>query len=168
MKNNSKLNRKNSSSGFVALFTVLIASTIMLMIVGITGTTYKETLLTRSSTDSNLAFFSADTGIECGLYYDRKYNAFPEVVGIAPLSSVSCQGIDGDIEEDGTLQYSFLLNGEDWCSDVRVNKAFLEDGEYFTKIESFGYNTRCEDRGTNPRSVERALRIKYPNAVFIL
>lgn len=168
IKNKIK-NIKRDSSGFVAIFTVLIATTIMLMIVGITGTTYKETLLTRSSTDSNKAFFAADTGSECALYYDRKINAFPEIVGIAGPTILSCQNITSSIIGTGDLKYSFLLDSTDgWCSDVRVDKAFFEDGAYYTKIESFGYNTSCSERGVSPASVERAIRIKYPNAFFAL
>lgn len=168
-KYKQKKNNHSGSSGFVALFTVLIASTIMLMIVGITSVNYKEALLTRGSTDSSTSFFASDTGIECALYYDRKVSAFPEIDALLPLENLNCQGIEAEINEDDALEYSFLLDSYlGWCADVRIDKAYLEDGVYYTKIESFGYNTRCGERGTSPKSVERALRVRYPNAVFVL
>ncbi len=168
-QNKIRKTEQRYSSGFVALFTVLIASMIMLMIIGMTSISYKETLLTRSSTDSEFAFFASDTGVECALYYDRKVGAFPETLGIEPASSINCRNITASIEETGDLNYRFLLDsGADWCADVRVDKNFFESGTYYTKIESFGYNTNCESRGTSPSVVERALRVKYPNAFFAI
>ncbi len=159
---------KHSSSGFVALFTILIASTLMIMIVGIFSSTYKEFLLTKGATDSDKSFFSADTGIECALFYDRKMGAFPDFAMGVPLSSLTCRDIDSDIDDLGDFKYSFMIDGSNWCSLVRVDKSYEEEGVFYTKIESFGYNVSCEERDSSPVSVERALMVKYPNAFFVL
>lgn len=56
--------------GFAMLFTVLVISIILAIALGIADLTFKQTLLSSLARDSQLAFYQADAGVECGMYYD--------------------------------------------------------------------------------------------------
>jgi len=62
--------RQSPQKGFVILFAVIITSIVLLVSIGISSVIYKETLLSSSSRDGGYAFFAADSGLECPLYWD--------------------------------------------------------------------------------------------------
>jgi hypothetical protein len=64
----------SAKSGFAMLFTVLVISIILAIALGIADLTYKQTILSSLARDSQLAFYQADSGVECGMYYDMKGN----------------------------------------------------------------------------------------------
>src|SRR6185436_17824462 len=89
------LKNVSRSSGFVALFAVLIASMVLLMALGISNIAFKEQVLTAAAKESQYSFFSADTGAECALYCDMK-DTFPDnntgIVqcnGTTPITAIS-------------------------------------------------------------------------------
>lgn len=152
MKNNSK---KIKNKGFALLYSVLIASVLLAIGLAIFNITIKELLLSSLGRDSQFAFYAADTGAECALYWDFKGNAF----ATSSTSSIECAGniIEGmggggyGVPSIFTLDFS----PEPYCSIVSVIKYELPSR---TVIESRGYNT-CDT--SNPRRVERAIRATY-------
>ena len=158
------MKNKNKQSGFIALYTVLLASVILLMVVGITRISYKEIVLSRVAQESDLSFFAADRGVECALYHDRAESAFPVSATASFATSLTCGGVSGTVTKDdpGDTQYRFKLAADSWCADVRIDKGFEDEGGKYKKIESFGYNKSCEEVGISPLVVERALRVTYP------
>lgn len=160
-RNTTSILLHKNEGGFVLLFTVLISVIVVAMALSIFTISYKEIQLTTSAKESNYAFDAADTGIECGLYYDLKKGAF----STTPLAQLAC----GDQSVTNTLTsgvYSFQFNTADkGCADVAVYKNFMIDGLSYTRIVSFGYNVSCEDIDSTDsfRVVERLLEAKYPN-----
>ncbi len=167
MKNNS------SQKGFVVLFTVLIASVILLMGLGIANTASKEMLLSIQSRDAAKAFFAADTGMECALYQDRHLDTFNLLNGNYP--SFSCSG-NGVYSDTSSSPFTFYVNmgssSSAGCAKVIVTKPYIDSNEntFSTRIESFGYNTPFDqnyfDCGqiaspNNPNRIERAYRATY-------
>jgi hypothetical protein len=149
--------RKYSQKGFVLLFTVLIASIILVITLGVSNSAFKETLLAASARDAHYAFFSADTGAECALYLDRITHSFVE----SPPAPAACNGRIVSISRTGlsdSFLYTFQLSLENGarCAKVSVDKKLTNE----TKIESLGYNTACDDTTSNLR-IERALRVSY-------
>ena len=61
---------KNQQSGFVILFAVIISTMIVLITAGIFRIALKETILASTATESQVALYAADTGLECGLYHE--------------------------------------------------------------------------------------------------
>src|SRR5690606_15727798 len=59
-----------NEKGFVALFTVLLTSVILAMAIGIASISLKEIVLSSAASEGSLAFFAADSGIECALYWE--------------------------------------------------------------------------------------------------
>lgn len=156
----------NNQKGFVALFTVLIVSVILAMTIGIASISLKEIVLSSSATEGSKAFYAADSGIECALYYDR--------INLAPGSFFSgnfrCNGnvpgfaigpsSDSESSEMYTFEIPFGANNE-LCADITVKRQVSIPGQFFTTlIESKGSNFPCTD-DTNPKKVERSIRVTY-------
>ncbi len=181
------MKKTHSQKGFT-LFVALIVSSIMLSVgFSIGNIVLKQLLLSSSGKESQMAFFAADSGAECALYWDRKDGAGLSTIdgafststtAEAIQDSVKCgHGLDGEGKIDG-VQYStetvsgntlatttFYVDFSDpnttykACAKVTVVKR-----DPFTIIESRGYNSAliggaCDI--TNPRTVERGLRLNY-------
>lgn len=142
------------SEGFVILFTVLISSIILTIALGITNVAFREVLLAGSAKDAQFAFFSADTGAECALYWDIKHAAF----GQTPTTP-NCRG--GSVTMTASSSpFKFNFDTASGCAVITVDK----NDPTITKIESLGYNMDCNVlliTPENPRIVERAIRVTY-------
>ncbi len=175
------MNGNNTQGGYVLLITVLIASVILVMALGMANTAYREATFGIQAKESHLAFFAADTGLECALAADRvAASAFanPEAILHCAETSISTLGDSGG---DGIERiYDFDISDVDGaveipgggCAHIVVKKSTLIDpvnNLRGTIIESKGYNLPCTEtaqilfNGTqNSRLlVERALRATY-------
>jgi len=152
----------HAKRGFALLYSVLVASLLLAIGLSIFNITIKELVLSSSARDSEFAFFAADTGTDCALYWDYVGGAFSTE---DPAASVNCAGqtapvtteVDG---ENSTHAFSLDLGADNpYCTDVTVEKTSIEGGLFrSTTIVSRGYNT-CD--AENPRRVERAIRVNY-------
>lgn len=158
MKNNFKNQvGENSTKGFVVLFTVLIASVVLAMALGIANIALKQIVLTASSTDANKSFYAADTGIECALYHDIKGTTAFEPGMSMPISCGAVTAL-GVMENPGSyFTFSFDMQNESGnsCAYVSVDKTISNQ----TVATSRGVNSPCGT--TNPRSVERVIEVTY-------
>lgn len=149
-----------SNRGFTLLYSALISSLLLAIGIAVFNINSKELLLSSTARDSQFAFYAADTGIECALFWDfQKESAFATTT----TSTITCNGVDidgmgGREEGKDDPEYSeFTLDfspKQPYCAIVRVTK----DSSGGTRIESRGYNT-CDT--SNPRRVERAIRTTY-------
>ncbi len=161
---------QSKQSGFVALFTVLLVSVILAMAIGIASISLKEIVLSSSASEGSKAFYAADSGIECALFYDRQ-NATPggffsgdfECNGSSPqgpLAGAPTPDPDGESPETYIFEIPFGENGE-LCADITLKRQVSIPGEFYTTmIESKGSNVAC-DEDTNPKKVERSIRVTY-------
>ena len=161
--------------GFTLLIAVLVSGVMLALGFAIFNIVSKEVILSSTGRESQFAFYSADSGIECALYWDLEQNTFvfnSEVNAIlcggGPVSLVKNDG-GAYISPTAKSQFSFYLNGAGTgqCATVTVYKTAIvtveTDGtttglSTTTKIESLGYNT-C-DTG-NPKRLERGIQAKY-------
>jgi len=141
---------KNNEKGFTLLLAVLITSIILGISVGISVFVIRELLISSTGRESQKAFFAADSGVECALYWDFKQNAFAtsstRVISCAG-SSPTVGGVSGISEFDLTF-----TNGA--CTHIKVDKTV----PFSTTIDSAGHNT-CNL--SDPNRVERTLRVSY-------
>lgn len=149
-------NIKNAfNAGFAILYAVLISSILLAIGLAIFNITIKELLFSSLGRESQFAFYSADTGVECALYWDFVGNAF----ATSSFSNIECANTT--ISNMGGNGYDvpsvFTLNfaPEPYCAVVSVTKT---ESPSQTKIESRGYNT-CDVN--NSRRVERAIKVTY-------
>lgn len=141
--------------GFTLLIAVLVSGVLLAISLAIFNITIKELLLSSSGRDSQFAFYAADSGAECALYWDQKGGAF----STSTPGTVSCNGSNisgvGGVGYNTAMVFQFEIGG--FCSIVSVTKSETHPR---TKVESKGYNTTC-DNTVNPRRIERAIRVTY-------
>lgn len=153
-KNILKLNIRQN--GFAILYSVLISSILLAIGLAIFNLTIKELLFSSLGRESQFAFYAADTGAECALYWDIVQDAFEPLT----YSNINCagnviSGMGGNGYGAPNVFTIDLSPPDSYCAVVSVTK--FENPTY-TKIESRGYNT-C-DTG-NSRRVERAIKVTY-------
>ena len=163
---NCKLKIDPSSKGFTLLFAVLVGSLLFAMGIAIANLAIKEIILSAAGKESETAFFAADTGTECALYWDLR------VSGTFPNSQTSPKDPDNTIQCNGAnvaLSYAWTATaatttfrlglGSESCAEVRVGKTA---NPARTIIESRGRNDAdCANTDSNPARGERAPRGRY-------
>lgn len=155
--------------GFAMLFSVLISSLLVVIGLSIFNITLKELTISTSGRESQTAFYAANSGMECALYWDLKGNglrsAFASTTDSAEIASAKsvpavCNTVTVNSATSATTDFKFYvndpsdLNGP--CADVTVTKnpGSPTPTQMTTTIESRGRNI-C---GTSGRRVERGLK----------
>jgi len=177
------------NSGFTLLLASLIAS--LLLSVGLSMFTIaqKEIILSSLGRDSQYAFYAADAGAECALYWDFKNSFNPDVathnatcngqaigtyeLGVAPPSAtpedlvLGGKGYQAGVATTNFWFQQSVASGTGGgvrkrCVNVTVVKR--EGRNPATEINSRGYSTGCDADGNpiiNSRTLERAVRMRY-------
>ncbi len=146
----------SSQRGFTLLFAALAGSLLFSIGVAIANIAVRELALSSAGRESQFAFYAADSGVECALYWDIQGKRFPSVPGGSPAPIV-CNAVSVALAVSaipGGARTSFTVPLRDTsCAQVSVSKTAS------TLIESRGRN----DCGTddNPARVERAIRVRY-------
>jgi len=154
------LKKKNKQSGFTLFIAIVVMGTLLMISTGIVNLAVKQAFISSSGRESQHAFYAADTGIECALYWDVQSPTGQSAFATTTGSMINC---NMDVNNPGnewvvggaeisTANITFLP--EPYCATVVVTKG----PGATTQIESFGYNT-CDP--SNPRRVERAVRASY-------
>ena len=147
--------------GFTLLLSVLIASILLALGLAIFNIISKEIILSSSGRESQFAFYAADTGVECALFWDVQKTAFATSSSVPEVFCGSASSTITKIYDAPTdsliSTFQFSLGGDITkpCSNVTVIR---ESNPLRTTIESLGYNTCVL---TNPRRIERAIRVTY-------
>jgi Tfp pilus assembly protein PilX len=151
-----------TQKGFTLFMSLVLAGTLLLIASGVVNLAVKQSLISSSGRESQLAFYAADTGMECALFWDVK-NPEGEQSAFATTttSTITCNQDAANPDNEwvvggadvSMVEYITFLP-EPYCAKVIVTKH--DSGT--TTIESLGYNT-CDL--TNPRRVERAVRATY-------
>jgi len=153
------MKKPNTQSGIVSLFAVVFLTVATTISVGVFTLLIGEFKLAGVQRESVKAFYAADSGIECALYWELRGDSFASTTA---LNNIECgegkvefldtQTNMGSIDKCtlGVCTNEFtmpLLNNA--CTEVIVEKQYVGD-TLETHIESRGKND-CD----NPR-VERA------------
>ncbi len=160
--------------GVALLFVILLTSVLLLVAIGISNISYRETTFSIEAQDSDTSFFSADTGIECGLYLDNQ-GMFG---GTSAPSGLTCDGIPVSpilVSTPPTYQFALQLSPST-CAQVDVDKAYdgADGSGADTYISAVGYNVGasgpdvtsgvCVSGTPGLRVVTRGLSLQYANA----
>lgn len=154
-----KEKEQRGTKGFIVLFTVLIASVVLAMALGMSSIALKQIVLTASATDANKSFYAADSGIECAIYHDVKASPTAFNPG-GPGSSITCGNVVNLIPtQNGFGVFTFSIDWSspdgDACSEVTVDKSLSNQ----TVVTSKGTNFICGEVGQ--RTVERVIEVTY-------
>ncbi len=155
------LSERSESNGFTLFVAIIVMGTLLLIATGIVSLAVRQALTSASGRESQYAFYAADTGIECALYWDVKNATGISAFATSTSSNITCNDIFATVGGGGnsspTSIFSFTLTPEPHCAIVAVTK-FYVGSVLRTTIESKGYNT-CDT--SNLRRVERAVRATY-------
>jgi hypothetical protein len=114
----------------------------------------KETKLSFAGKESQYAFYAADSGLECTLYWDYQFESF----STSTSAAIECEGesftVGGNGYSPGVSEITVHFAGG-YCAIVRV---WQYESPRRTTVESRGYNT-CDTN--SPIRVERAIRATY-------
>lgn len=164
--------------GSVLLITMVIITMILTLGAGMISIATKQTILSSIGRESQKAFYAADSGIECVLYWElQSVDSFQFATSsdssVNPPSGDFCGGQDmspaagfttWSVSADATsATTTFLISAwsEDYSSLDMFNpcvKVVLEKRGASTEVLSTGYNT-CDT--TSGRRVSRAVHINY-------
>ncbi len=159
-KNKGLPRQSDAKAGFAMLFTVLIISVILAIGLGISDITYKQTILSNLAKDSQLAFYQADSGVECGMYYDITSNFFPRgVAGTDVPATLQCGNalLVLDSSQLGAADH-FVYNEQPAnLSQPCYTVTFDKTDPVKDSVSARGFST-CT---ATARQVERALNVTY-------
>lgn len=154
-----------SARGFTLLFAVLVGSLLFSVGLAVANLAIKELTLSAAGKESEKAFYAADTGIECALYWDRRVaGTFPDSETAPRRASITCNAAAIALtvanETPSAATTTFRIDISPSCADVVVGKTEAQGGPAgSTVIESRG-RSEC-GAAENPARVERALRVRY-------
>lgn len=153
--------QEKKNAGFTLFVAIVITGTLLVIATGMINLALRQSLISSSGRESQLAFYAADTGMECALYWDVHAPSGQSAFSTTTGSTINCnytpnnpgnQWVVGGSAASVIDKITFLP--DPYCAVVTVTKN--PDGS--TVIESKGYNS-CDI--LNPRRVERAVRARY-------
>jgi hypothetical protein len=83
LQKNKKQDKKFKEKGFTLLFAVLVSTLVLAIGASIISIALKQVILSGSARDSQFAFYAANTGVECALYWD--YNGLTSANDGGPI-----------------------------------------------------------------------------------
>jgi hypothetical protein len=150
------------NKGFTLFIAIVVMGTLLLVASGIISLAFKESLISSSGKESQLAFYAADTGMECALYWDIRNPSGQSAFATSTGSTINCNkdannpGNEWVVGGAQTSGFQINFNPDKFCATVRVTKSM--DSSNWTKIEAFGYNN-CA--GGARAVVQRAIKAEY-------
>ncbi len=155
---------KNRSQGIAIYISVIVTATLILVSFAIISLALKQIVISSASRDSQAAFYAADSGVECALYWDLKNSGVSLFATSTGNQTLNCNNVSAAVTKTvnggtgvGTSTFSFTFLPDPFCVNVWVIKSY-NGPDLKTKIESRGYNS-CS--ASNARRVERAIQASY-------
>ena len=153
--------KRSFASGFTVFVALIVTGTLLLISSAVVNLAVKQSRISASGRESQDAYYAADTGMECALYWDVKNPSGASAFATSTSSTIYCNKDANNLGNQWTVGggYTSVIDRinflpDPYCAIVTVNKGM--DGS--TQIESMGYNTCAEDAS---RRVERAVRASY-------
>lgn len=150
--------RPSGENGFTILLAALVTSLVLTLGISIFSIAQKQIVLSSLGRSSQYAFYAADTGAECALYWDVRFGFFSSSTpGITPACDGATLAFTGT---PGTLPYTigFEFQPNGYCSQVTVTKNV---GDPKTIIHADGFSTPCSDIELSGRSLQRSVELRY-------
>jgi len=147
------------------LLAALVSSIVLALGAAIYQIASKELELSSLGRDSQYAFFAADTGAECALYWDVRYDYFATSAppGIVPPNPRCASQSFTATGRASTYPYTmeFQIEPGGYCTKVSITKAQPASGITSTTIHADGYSASCANYTTSARSLQRSVELHY-------
>ncbi len=154
------MTKTKNKKGFTLLIAIVVTSMLLIISFVVANIAYKQLILANSNQESQYAFYNADSGIECAVYWDFRNGT--TAFATATTASISCNGQtinsmggggSGNATSTFTLNFSAPGKG---CAVVQVGK----HNNGLTIVDSRGYNSCAVGAA---RRLERAEKLTYTN-----
>lgn len=137
--------KETKKLGFTLLIAIIVTAMLLIVSFVVVNVALKQLVLANAGKESQYAFYAADGGTECAVYWDFPANGalsrFDPYYTTA-TNNISCNGnitINRPVVDSGYSTTTFQINFTKGCAVVRVvKKVGLATT---TKIDSRGYNT---------------------------
>ncbi|MFZ2523288.1 MAG: hypothetical protein WAW92_02775 [Minisyncoccia bacterium] len=154
---------KKIKNGFALLIAIVTTSLLLLVSFVVVNTALKQVVIAYSNQESQYAYYNAESGIECAIYWDLKNPSGTSAFATNTPSTISCNSANYSVGGGGVSNATstFTINSlqPKGCVVVRVAKVPSPPSSYgLTRIESYGYNN-CNTGAA--RKVERGITITY-------
>lgn len=156
--------KRQKGRGFALIFSVVVVAVVAIVTLALTTLTRKSIELSSAGQESQEAFYAADAGIECALYWDiqeRDQEFFRDSSSNSGNITCSDSSVEYFCENDGGERVcGFNLKLSDSEADVvitikDVNNLATSD----TTVEARGYDVLNPDTTASP--TERGLQVEY-------
>ncbi len=148
---------KREHHGFALLIAIIFMSVMLSFGLTLSSLGYKQELLSSSVAQSRVAFYAADSALECVLYMDQQLGtfAYPTPDPGAPPSMPSCG--DGAVISPTETWYMtkwvvggrYSLDSGTHCADFVVSKPDPTIAGAVTYLYAQGYDVPCASVGAN-------------------
>jgi hypothetical protein len=133
--------------GMTLLLAVFVSSLSLTLGFGIFTLLFSEVQFSGTAKESMVAFYAANSGVECAIFWDLQRNAFDT----SSVSSITCNAA------------SFTVGGPSGFSRFTIP---FSDGSCVTVEVTKSLNTVIEAQGKNicansPKTVQRGLKMTY-------
>ncbi|MEN9413236.1 MAG: hypothetical protein RLZZ342_323 [Candidatus Parcubacteria bacterium] len=165
-----------SQKGFTLLLAALVSTIVLALGAAIYGLVVKELALSSLGRDSQFAFFAADTGAECALYWDIRHNYFDTVAPVGVVAPDPRCAEQSFVATGRSTSYpytmAFQIDAGGYCTNVSVMKCdgpITTDGtcspvvpaQIHTLIHADGYSASCATLTTKARVLQRSVELRY-------
>ena len=139
--------------GFTLFYALLVISVVLAITASIFSIILKEVQLASFGKASQIAFYAAETGAECAIYWSaiRGFN----FDGTETISCGTDSGGSSETISNVTSPFTVNVGTDGACAEVSIGSS---GGG--TTVLSRGYNI-CPTLGANPRRVERGLELTF-------
>lgn len=153
--------------GFTLLIAILLATIAVTLGVSLLDIAYKQVILASTAKQSQYGFYTADSAMECALYYDQQFNAFsytnPRAANTIICNTQTVTNFTNPtsgIGQNAVRKTSFSIPcaGGGTSAIVTIYKYNSSNAVPNTILYANGYNT-CD--ANDPRRVERGLKVSY-------
>ncbi len=163
---------KHTQRGFALLIAIIFMSVMLSFGLALGSVSYKQQVLASSAVQSQYAFYAADAGLECALYYDQQQNFFayppsdpPSAPAIVCDNSPAISATEVWSASQWIVTNRLSLDSGKRCVDITVYKysAPQPPTNMTTYIFSQGYDVSCATvvSPNGARFVARGVNIHY-------
>ncbi len=146
--------------GFTLLIAMVLCSTLLLILSGVVSLAVRQARIASAGRESQMAFYAADTAMECALYWDIHNPSGNTAFDTSTGTTINCNYTPTNTGNQWVVGGSLISTvgpitflPDPYCATATVRKSGP-----VTIIEAKGYNT-CDT--ASGRRVERAVRVTY-------
>jgi len=148
--------------GFTLLIAVILSSVILAVGAALFDVTYKQVVLSETAQQSQIAFYNADSALECALYLDQNLGLFDyssePVSGTASCQSQTLTFTAPAVNPGVPRKTTFYIPCDGNPANASATVTILKYSNNASAIYSQGFNT-CDS--TDTRRIERGEKAEY-------